>query len=36
MIALVDIGVGVMILACAYLIVVCGIKITKELLKKDD
>lgn len=36
MIALVDLGVGLLLIGAAALIVVCAVKITNELLKKDE
>jgi hypothetical protein len=35
MIALVDIGVGALLIGTAYLIVVCAAAIVKEMVKKD-
>lgn len=36
MILLVDFGVGLILIACAFLLVTTGLAIAKELLKKDD
>lgn len=35
MIALVDLGIGALILGCAFVLVVIGLKLAKEFTKKD-